>query len=179
MLEDKMDHVILLEVGIVLSSVGKVEFEKKILKSNPHDIVLIFNCTEIIIEVKRIRKTTRHDEIVKEMLNSDNFIEVEDKGEFRKLISKIVDEKYEQLEDGYPNIVLIVSRDIFFMATNVQDAASEIMRLSNHSFYPNYNGDQYIKLNALLHMDENIGKIKGFPVHRNEVINDLIKELES
>ncbi|MFH0959193.1 MAG: hypothetical protein V1897_10865 [Pseudomonadota bacterium] len=178
-LEDKMDHVILLEVGIVLSSVGIVEFEKKLLKPNPHDILLTFKCTEVVIEVKRIRKTTRHDEIVKEMFNTDNFIEVEDKEEFRKLISKIVDEKYDQLEDGYPNIVLIVSKDIFFRATNVQDAASEIMRLPNHSFYPDYNGDLYIKLNALLHMNEITGEVKGFPVHRNEVINDLINELES
>ena len=178
-LDDKMDHVTLLEVGIVLSSLGKLEFEKKLKKPNPHDIVLTFKCTEIVVEVKRIRKTTRHDEIEQEMLNTDNFVELEDKGELRRLVSKIVDEKYKQLEDEFPNIVLIASKDIFFMATNVQDVASEIMRFQNQTIYPNYNGDLYIKLNALFHMNENTGEIKGFHVHRNEVIDDIIKELAS
>jgi len=57
-LEDKMDHVTLLEVGIVFSSIGKVAFERKLLKPSPHDIVLTFKCTELVVEVKRIRKTT-------------------------------------------------------------------------------------------------------------------------
>ncbi|MBW1716996.1 MAG: hypothetical protein JRH08_16685 [Deltaproteobacteria bacterium] len=175
--EAKLDHVAELEIGLYFSTIGEVEFEKKLKKATPHDIVLTFKGKKIVIEVKRIRKTERNNILVQEMPESGDLVEIRDKGEFGKLIRKIVDEKYPQLEDSYLNIICIVSKDIFFGAGNIQDAAKEIIRYGNERFYPDYVGSKYENLNALSHMNENTGEVRTFPVHGNGTITALIKEL--
>lgn len=177
-LEEKLDHIVLLETGCFLSNAGAVNFENELNNTTPHDIVLNFREAQIVVEVKRIRETSRHKDIIEEMEKAEDFIEIKDKGEFRKLISKILDEKHPQLEDDYLNIIFLVSKDINYRADNVQDASCEIKRYLNKFFYPENEQSQYNNLHALFFMDENTGNISGNIVFKNDVIVALMKKLE-
>lgn len=177
-LEAKLDHYFQLEIGNYFSTVAGVEFEKRLENITPHDLVLNYRGSEIVVEVRRIRKTERHIETIDQLIKSDKFIEIIENGEFGKLIRIIRDGKCPQLENNFPNIIFFVSKDIFFRAIIVEDAANEILRYQNNKYYPNYEGGFYNKLNAIFHLDENTRTINSVPVYENTIVLSLMKELK-
>jgi len=179
-LEQKLDLIVPLQIGDYFSNISKVErveFEKKLINKNPHDIVLTFCGAKIVVEVKRIRETERCNETSKDMIKSNYWKELIDNGEMKKLTKLIIDDKYRQLENSYPNIIFIVSKDLYFRADNTQDSAKEIIRFDSKFYYPNFEGSQYNMLNALLHMDENTCEINGYSVFNNYIVEKLISLL--
>lgn len=175
--EDKLDFMCQLIIGKYFSDVAEVEFEKLLSNTSPHDIVLTFDHVQIVVEVKRIRTTGRHYETVEDLLESNDFIEIEDQGELGKLILNIKNNKYKQLERDYSNIIFIVSKDLFFDATKVQDAATEIIRLKSTFYCKEYQGSQYEKLHALFHMNEDTCDVESCPVFEDEHVQALREAL--
>lgn len=92
--ESICDCPVELTVGQHYATVANIEFQKQLTARNPHDIVLTFEGIDIVVEVKRQRKSARHDEVSRQLDSSRGLVEIKDEGEFSKLIRQITVEKY-------------------------------------------------------------------------------------